>query len=99
MDGSSTVDTTVLGGDYVAEARKMTRRQFDAVLLTPVEPLSGDDILALRAREGISQSVLALHLNVRTKLVSDWECGVKHPSGASLKLLALVRAKGIGAVA
>ena len=75
------------------------RRGFDTLALTTVEPMSGQEILALREREGISQAVLALHLNVRTKLVSDWERGVKHPSGPSLKLLALIRVKGIGAVA
>ena len=80
-------------------ARKMTRRGFDTLALTVVEPMTGVEILALREREGISQAVLALHLNVRTKLVSDWERGVKHPSGPSLKLLALIRVKGIGAIA
>jgi len=79
--------------------RKTTRRGFNVTALTTVPEVDGADILALREREGISQAVLALHLNVRTKLVSDWERGVKHPSGPSLKLLALIRAKGIGAVA
>jgi len=79
--------------------RKTTRRGFNLMALTTVPEMDGTDILALREREGISQAVLALHLNVRTKLVSDWERGVKHPSGPSLKLLALIRAKGIGAVA
>jgi putative transcriptional regulator len=79
--------------------RKTTRRGFDTLALTPVETMSGPEILALREREGISQAVLALYLNVRTKLVSDWERGVKHPSGPSLKLLALIRAKGVGAIA
>ena len=50
-------------------------------------------------RERVSQAVLAHHLNVGTKLVSDWERGVKRPSGPSLKLLALVRAKGLDAIA
>ena len=47
----------------------------------------------------MSQAIFAHHLNVRTKLVSDWERGVKRPSGPSLKLLALVRAKGLDAIA
>lgn len=80
-------------------ARKTTRRGFDAMALTHVVAMDGTDILALREREGISQAVLALHLNVRPKLVSDWERGVKHPSGPSLKLLALIRSKGISAIA
>ena len=83
----------------VPPTRKTTARGFDSRLLTHVEELEGPDIVALRQREGISQAVLAIHLNVRTKLISDWERGVKHPSGPSLKLLALIRARGISAVA
>jgi putative transcriptional regulator len=78
---------------------KTTMREFDAFCLTKVEPMTATQIAALREREGVSQAVLAHHLNVRTKLVSDWERGVKHPSGPSLKLLSIIRAKGIGAVA
>ncbi len=80
-------------------SRKTTARGFDDGCLTHVHEMDGTDILALREREGISQAVLAKHLNVRTKLISDWERGVKHPSGPSLKLLALIRARGINAVA
>jgi putative transcriptional regulator len=78
---------------------KATMRDLDAFCFTPVEEMTGEEIQALRARERVSQAVLAHHLNVRPKLVSDWECGVKHPSGPSLKLLALIRAKGLDAIA
>ena len=78
---------------------KATMRDIEAFCLTKVEALSGEDIQALREREGISQAVLARHLNVGTKLVSDWERGAKRPSGPSLKLLVLVRAKGLDAIA
>ncbi|HKN29143.1 MAG TPA: DNA-binding transcriptional regulator [Roseiarcus sp.] len=78
---------------------KATMRDLDAFCLTKVEDISGEDIHALRLRERVSQTVLAHHLNVGTKLVSDWERGVKRPSGPSLKLLALVRAKGLDAIA
>ena len=54
--------------------------------------------MALREREGVSQAVLARHLNVGTKLVSDGERGVKRPSGPSLKLLTLARVKGLEAI-
>lgn len=74
-------------------------RDLDAFCLTKVEELSGEEIQALRLREQVSQAVFAHFLNVRTKLVSDWERGVKRPSGPSLKLLALVRAKGLDAIA
>lgn len=78
---------------------KRTMRKFDRMCLTRVEAMSAEDIQALREREGVSQAVLAQHLNVRTKLVSDWERGVKKPSGPSLKLLAIAKAKGLDAIA
>ena len=78
---------------------KSTMRDIEAYCLTKVQPLSGSEILALREREGVSQAILARHLNVGTKLVSDWERGAKRPSGPSLKLLVLVRSKGLDAIA
>jgi putative transcriptional regulator len=78
---------------------KRTMREFDAACLTPVRPLSAEEIRALREREGASQAVFARYLNVTTGLVSQWERGEKHPQGASLKLLALVARNGLEAVA
>jgi putative transcriptional regulator len=77
---------------------KKTMREFDDACLTMVEKLSPDQIVALRMREGVSQAVLARHLNVAVKLVGEWERGEKRPSGPSLKLLALVRSKGLEAI-
>lgn len=78
---------------------KRTLRRFDALCLTPVEPLDAEAIRALRERERVSQAVLARHLNVTTGLVSQWERGEKRPSGASLKLLTLARQNGLAAIA
>ncbi|MDR3439032.1 DNA-binding transcriptional regulator [Telmatospirillum sp.] len=78
---------------------KATMRDLDAFCLTQVEKMTGEEIQALREREHVSQAIFAHHLNVRAKLVSDWERGVKHPSGPSLKLLTLVRTKGLDAIA
>jgi putative transcriptional regulator len=78
---------------------KKTMREFDVSCLTLVERLSAREIRQLREREGVSQSVLARHLNVETKLVGEWERGLKEPSGPSLKLRALVKAKGLDAIA
>jgi putative transcriptional regulator len=75
-----------------------TMREFDASCLTAIEPLTGKEILALRERAGVSQSVFARVLNVRPKLVSEWERGEKKPSGPSLKLLSLVKARGLEAI-
>jgi putative transcriptional regulator len=78
---------------------KTTMREIEAFCITKVPDMQGKDIQALRAREGVSQAVLAQHINVSVKLVSDWERDVKHPSGPSLKLLALAKSKGLEAIA
>ncbi len=78
---------------------KQTMRKFDDACLTPVRPLTPEEIRALREREGASQAVFARYLNVTTGLISQWERGEKHPQGASLKLLSLVAKHGIGTVA
>jgi putative transcriptional regulator len=78
---------------------KQTMRKFDEACLTPVLPLSAEEIRALREREGASQAVFARYLNVTTGLVSQWERGEKHPQGTSLKLLSLVAKHGLATVA
>ncbi len=78
---------------------KRTLRKFDDLCLTPVRPMSAEEIRALREREHVSQAVFARHLNVTTGLISQWERGAKHPAGASLKLLTLVQEKGLEAIA
>ncbi len=78
---------------------KRTLRRFDELCLTPVHPMQPEEIRALRERERVSQAVFALHLNVSTGLISQWERGKKHPAGASLKLLTLVQEKGLDAIA
>jgi len=78
---------------------KQTMRKFDEACLTPVRPLTPEEIRSVREREGASQAVFARYLNVTTGLVSQWERGEKHPQGASLKLLSLVAKNGLGAVA
>jgi putative transcriptional regulator len=78
---------------------KTTMREFDAMCLTKVDDLSPRDIKRIRRREGVSQAVFAHFLNVTPNLVSQWERGGRRPSGTSLKLLALVKAKGLDAIA
>ncbi|NOT55945.1 MAG: DNA-binding transcriptional regulator [Deltaproteobacteria bacterium] len=76
-----------------------TMREFDASCLITVEELSPRQITALRKRAGVSQEMFARYLNVATGLVSKWERGEKQPQGPSLKLLSLVRKKGLEAIA
>ncbi len=77
---------------------KLTMRKFDLMCLTLVERLSAKQIQALRETAGVSQGVFARVLNVPSGLISQWERGERSPSGPSLKLLALVKAKGFDAI-
>jgi len=78
---------------------KATMRKFGALCLKPVDPLAPEEIRALRERENVSQPVFAHYLNVRKDAVSKWERGEKRPDGPSLKLLNLVKNKGLQAIA
>jgi len=78
---------------------KRTMRRFDKSCLTEVNPLTPEQIAEIRRRENVSQRVFAIHLNVSLNLISQWERGEKKPSGASLKLLTLVKEKGLDAIA
>lgn len=83
----------------VGAVDKQTMREFDEACLTPVRPLQPVEIRAIREREHLSQPVFARYLNVSKNLVSDWERGVKKPSGAALRLLTVVQEKGLQAIA
>jgi putative transcriptional regulator len=74
-------------------------REFNSMCLTRAESLKASEIRAIRVKAGVSQAVFAEHLGVTTGLVSKWECGVKRPSRMAFKMLALVKAKGLNAIA
>ena len=96
---SAAIHETAAGLYRISLLDKATMREFDASCLTAVEPLSAREIVAIRKRAGVSQGVFAHYLNVKPKLVSEWERGEKRPSGPSLKLLSIVKAKGLEAIA
>ncbi len=94
----ASVHKTATGLHKAGLVDKATMREFDALCLTQVEPLTPEEIRALREREQVSQPVFAHYLNVRKDAVSKWERGEKRPDGPSLKLLNLVRTKGLRAI-
>jgi putative transcriptional regulator len=83
----------------VGAISRQTMREFDDTCLTPIVPLSPDEIRELRVREHISQPVFARYLNVSKNLVSDWERGIKKPGGPALRLLTVIQHKGLMAIA
>lgn len=95
----ASVHKTAAGLRAAGVMEQATMREFDALCLTPVAPMRPEEIRALRQREQVSQPVFAHYLNVRKDAVSKWERGEKKPDGPSLKLLNLVKAKGLKAIA
>lgn len=97
-DVMAAIKETVEGLHAVGIVDKTTMREFDVLTLSPVRDLSPEEIRGIREREHVSQAVFAHHLNVNKSLVSQWERGEKRPAGPSLKLLSLVRDKGLSAI-
>jgi len=95
----ASVHKTAAGLHKAGLVDKATMREFDVLRLTPIKPLTPEEIRALREREQVSQPVFAYYLNVRKDAVSKWERGEKRPDGPSLKLLNLVKTKGLRASA
>lgn len=98
-DAMAAIHETMEALHSIEAITHQTMRDFDETCLTPVTPLTPQEIKALREREHVSQTVFANYLNVTTSLVSKWERGEKKPSGAALKLLTLVEKSGLSAVA
>lgn len=78
---------------------KETMRRFDESCLTPVEKLSPAQIKAIREESQVSQTVFARYLNVSPTTGSKWERGEKSPRGSTLKMLTLVKNKGLSCIA
>lgn len=70
-------------------------RKFDAMCLPEVKKLSAVQIKKIRTSNNASQTVFALVLNTSVSTIRQWEQGAKKPSGLAMKILNLVRDKGI----
>ena len=87
-----------IGAISDTELEKTTLRMLGRDALPKVADLSPGEIAKVREQAGVSQSVLAGFLNVAVNTVSQWERGERRPTGAALKLLHVVRTKGLDAV-
>jgi putative transcriptional regulator len=65
---------------------------------TKIDPITSEEIRALREREHISQAVFANYLNLTVGYISQLERGLKRPTGAVLALLDIVRRKGLNVI-
>ena len=64
--------------------------------MAKVEP---KETKVIREGAGVSQGAFAEHLSVTVGLVSKWERGDKRPSKMALKVLTLVKTKGLDVIA
>jgi putative transcriptional regulator len=60
--------------------------------------LTGAEIRRVREHAGLSQAVFARYLNLTVSYVSQLERSDKRPSGATAKLLDVIRRKGMDAI-
>jgi putative transcriptional regulator len=90
---------TVKGLHKIGLVDQTTMHEFDALCLPKIKELGPKEIKKIRAREKVSQPVLAMYLNVSPYTVKHWEQGTKHPTGSALKLLNLILEKGLVAIA
>ncbi|MBB6249903.1 helix-turn-helix domain-containing protein [Nitrospirillum iridis] len=81
-----------------ATYRKITVRHLGVGTLPSAEPISGEEVKAMRERAHLSQAALARYLNLTTGYVSQLERGTKQAKGAALVLLNVIRRKGIDAL-
>lgn len=74
---------------------EITMRNIATLCLPDVKEYSPAQLVGLRKKNKLSQSALAVAMNVSTSTVQQWERGVKKPAGASKRLLDLIERKGI----
>jgi putative transcriptional regulator len=74
---------------------QVTLREFNRLCLPPVASLAAGDIKGIRETARVSQAVFAALLNTSVSTVQKWEIGQKRPTGTALKLLHLVRERGL----
>ncbi|WFE69698.1 DNA-binding transcriptional regulator [Thiomicrospira sp. R3] len=94
-DALAAIHETMEALHQVGAVDKQTMRDFDARCLAPLRLYSPEEIKALRSKYKVSQPVLARYLNVTKNSVSEWERGIKKPSGAVLRLLTILDKKGL----
>jgi putative transcriptional regulator len=73
----------------------VTLREFDLLCLPQIDPLEPEKIKQIREGSNVSQAVFAAVLNTSLSTVQKWEIGQKRPTGTALKLLHLVRERGL----
>jgi putative transcriptional regulator len=73
-------------------------REFKILASAQPKSLSPHQIRQIRRSHHLSQVVFARLLNADVSTLQKWEAGTKFPSGPSLKLLHIVKSRGLQAL-
>ena len=86
--------------DLMDEAtyQKITVRNLGPDALPTAEPITPEEVRAVREQARLSQAAFARYLNMTVSYVSQLERGVTQAKGPALALLNVIRRKGIGAL-
>ncbi|MEA2822156.1 MAG: putative transcriptional regulator [Bradyrhizobium sp.] len=78
-----------------ATHEKITMRHLGRARARKVVQITPKQIRSMREQANISQAVFAHYLNISVDYLSKLERGEKHPTGAALALLNVVKRKGL----
>ena len=78
-----------------ATYENITLRHLGKQPVGAADPISGEEIRALREQAHLSQAAFARYLNLTVGYVSQLERGTKQPKGPALALLNVMRRKGV----
>lgn len=73
----------------------VTLKKIEKNCLPKVKQLTPKQIQRIRLSYHVSQAVFAAYLNTSASTVRKWEIGNKKPTGSALKLLNMVKEKGL----
>ncbi len=93
------IHSTAKGLSEAGVITKATMREFDELCLPDIKELTPREIRSLREKLGVSQPLFAHYLNTSLSSVQKWERGVRRPEGPTLKLLHVVKEKGLEVLA
>ena len=78
-----------------SEKTDLRRLEKSGITVPRAETLTPGEIRALREKYQISQAVLAQLIGASTAAVTQWEQGLRRPTGTASKVLDLVKRKGL----
>lgn len=69
-------------------------KKFNKIRYPEPKHYKAKDVIRIRRKLNVSQSVFAYLLNAGESTVRKWETGVKNPGGANCRLLQIIEANG-----